>query len=248
MNRRDVTSANLSYTRAIAAVLALSVGAYANAQVTSADIVDGQVKTPDIASSAVTTAKIAGSAVTSGKLANGAVTNAKLAADAVTGVKVQDNSLTGADIDETTLVGVDADLFDGKTRGELMSMGSFSTSEVLTLPACSNGRRYMGFTLAGGPAGKVLLNASFTAGNGTNFAAPFGLAARLERETPTAIIGDWQESHFGAGGASRSNIALTQEFQYPAGGGTYLLRVCDASDSVGGVTIRGQISYIFRPN
>jgi hypothetical protein len=216
--------------------------------VLTSDIVDGEVKTADIASSAVTTVKLAGSAVTAGKLASSAVTNAKLAASAVTGVKVQDNSLTGADIDEQTLVGVDADLFDGKTRQELVSFASFSKSDVLTLPACTNGLQYMGMVLGGGSSGKLLINASFTAGNGSNFAAPFGIAARLERTLPTPIIGDWQESHFGSGGASRSNIALTQEFPFTAGGGTYILRVCDASDSVGGHTIRGQLSFIFRPD
>jgi hypothetical protein len=203
------------------------------------------VGTDDLAADSVTTNKIANggvrnvdlgaNSVSSGKIKDGNVTSAKLAADAVTGEKVLDNSLTGADIDEYSLQSVRT------------SMGGHVSSEVATLPACSNGLRYMGVQLVGGKAGQVLLNASFTAGTGTNFAAPFGIAARLERESPTVLIGEWQESHFGSGGASRSNIAVTQVFPYEENGGTYALRVCDASDSAGGVTLRGQLNWTYTP-
>jgi len=233
---------------AMAAMVALVVGTHAKAQVMSADIVDGQVKTVDIASNAVTTAKIANGAVTSGKLQNSAVSNGKLGANAVTGAKVLDNSLTGADIDEQTLSGVDADALGGATRYGLLWLDSYSTSEVLTLPACSHGLEYMSMVVSNGPTGHVLLNASFTAGTGTNFSAPFGVAARLERTTPTAIVGDWQESQFGSGGSGRTNIAVTQTFPLDEGQNTFVLRVCDASDIAGGQTIRGQLSWILTEN
>ena len=74
----SVLATRLAFTRILAAALALIVGGQANAQVTSADIVDGQVKTPDIASAAVTTSKIAGNAVTTAKIADNAVTSTKV--------------------------------------------------------------------------------------------------------------------------------------------------------------------------
>jgi hypothetical protein len=241
-----LTYANLLSTAAVA--LSLIGTAYASLVVLSTDIVDGEVKAVDIASNAVTTAKLASGAVTAGKLANNAVTNAKIATNAVTGAKVLDNSLTGADIDETTLSGVNADSLRGRSLNDLtVSFDSTSSSQVLTLPACNPGLAYITTSFSGTTnAGEILLIGSVTAGTGTNFSAPFGIAARLERVTPTPIIGDWQESHFGSGGAGRSNITVTQKFPIAPEGGTFVLRVCDASDSAGGQTIRGQLSYIYR--
>ena len=251
VNRWNVITAKMTTAGALAAALTLTIGAQASAQVTSADIVDGQVKTPDIASAAVTTPKIANSAVTSAKLANGAVTNSKLATNAVTGATVQDDSLTGADINEQTLADVNAATLGGRNASDLrVDFGTNSASNVVTLPACNPGLAYMTVQFSGGNTvgGQVLFTASFTAGTGTNFSSPFGVAARLERVTPTPILGDWQESHFGSGGAGRTNIAVTQAFPIALAPeiSTFVLRVCDASDSAGGQTIRGQLSFIYR--
>jgi hypothetical protein len=244
----NALAAKLTYTSVLAAALALTVGAHANAQVTSDDIVDGQVKTSDIASAAVTAPKIAGNAVTGAKIAGNAVTGAKVQDGSLTGIDIQDGSITGADIDESTLRDVNASELNGFNANELIRIGEAAVTSVVDLPDCSPGLAYLTKTITVPFTGNVLVTAMFTAqANGSNTSR--ALAARVERHGVVVEGGVWAEDHTAYGSPSqRSNLVSTEMFGVASGDNTFVLRVCDSSDTdLGAAAIRGTMTLVYTP-
>jgi hypothetical protein len=255
--RAKVTRANaLSW---IAVVVAFTGGAYANhLLVLSTDIVDGEVKSVDLATSAVTTSKIAASAVTGAKIATNAVTGAKIAAGAVTSAKIADNAvttskvadgtLTGADINESTLQGVNANTLNGSTNTDLSGLGEAPALNLVQgLPDCSPGLDYMVRTITVPKDGWVVVNSLFTA-DGAFGASGAAVAARVEQAGPVFAAGTFGETTVNDG--KRANLSMTDRFQVLAGQNTFVLKVCDSSDSVdvGARSTRGKMTFIYSPN
>jgi hypothetical protein len=229
----------LSCTRVLAAAVALTFGAHANSQVTSADIVDGQVKTPDIASAAVTAPKIAGNAVTGVKIAGNAVTGAKvqdgsltgtdILDSSITGADIQDSSITRADINELTLSGINASELNGYNANEIVRVGQAGLTSVVDLPDCSPGLAYLTKTMTFPFNGSVVVISMFTA-QVSGIITPRALVARVETFQPGGVaqLGIWSEDHtaYGTSG-QRGNLVSPEWFGVGAGENTFVLRVCD---------------------
>jgi hypothetical protein len=168
-------------------------------------------------------------------IAKSAVVTSKLDADAVRGSKVLDGSLTGADLNQATLNGI-------------VRIGGVETSVNAYMPDCAPGMDYLIYTFTAPANGYALVNASFTAGKGA-IAGKEPLAARIEMSSPALIVRAWQEETLEAG-AGRANMAVTKVFPAYQGSNTYLLKVCDGSDSTAdasGQTIEGQITVTYSP-
>ena len=247
-NASSGLSAKLTHTSLLAAALALIVSGHANAQVTSADIVDGQVKTPDIASAAVTASKIAGSAVTGAKIAGNAVTGAKVADNSLTGTDIQDGSITAADISASTLTGINASELNGFNASDLVRIGEADVTSVVDLPSCNLfGLAYLTKTITVPFNGNVLVTAMFTAQASST--AVTSVAARVDHIGGVIQHGIWAEDHtaYSAPG-QRSNLVSTEVFKVEAGDNTFVLRVCDASDTdLRAAAIRGKMSFVYTP-
>jgi len=245
----SVLATRWAFTSILAAALALIVGGQANAQVTSADIVDGQVKTPDLASAAVTTSKIAGNAVTGAKIADNAVTSTKVQNNSLTGADIQDGSISTADISASTLTDINASELNGFKADELIRVGEAEVTQIVDLPSCSLlGLAYLTKTINVPFKGNVLVTAMFTTQASTT--AVTSVAARVDHVDSVVQHGIWAEDHtaFSAPG-QRSNLVSTELFAVEAGTSTLELRVCDASDTdQRAAAIRGKMTFVYTPN
>ncbi len=173
---------------------------------------------------------------------------ADIGSGAVNSAKVVDGSLTGVDINEPTLDGVDADTVGGLSAEALLRADSVlgtSKRAAEDMPDCNPGLEYLTRTINAPSNGWVVANAAFTAQN-YPFAGGGAIAMRIEQTSPFARIGEWMEETVDTAG-KRYSMSATQLFPVSAGSNTFIVKVCDGSDTQGttSTAIAAQMTFVF---
>lgn len=242
--RAHMTYANVTATLAL--VLSLSGGvAYANhLLVRSSDIVDGEVRRNDLHASSVNSAKVADGSITTTDLLDDSVRSADIRNGTVTGADLKNDSVTGADIDEQSLAHVAASKLDGLDADQLIRVTSVKKRVAEALPDCSPGLDYLVHTFSVPTAGYVHVNAAFTAAYGP-YSGEQAFAARIERTSPSPIVGEWMEDMMESP-SGRYSIPMVEVFPVAAGSNTFALHVCDEHD-LDNTAIAAQMAFLFTP-